>query len=285
MELLAMVYRIFGDWKYLLMLVVTVAGVAGPLWLWHIDQNGKSVSAFVLSQVALQPTDKESVQGLQVLIEGTPLVEPYLSVIQFSNDGGKPIGTSDFEAPLEVRLLSKANVARARVTGKSPDDIEAEISWDKKAIRLKPLLLNPKDKITISVLTSGGQPQFATKARIAGISSVPLIDATKPISSQWWKWGTLTAALLFAIAAMATNPIEMFLKGETSATLHRRMLVINFIVTGCTGVFLVNTFLEATGYQSFWNYMLLSMALFMFASFFASKLNRIPNTTKAVKGR
>lgn len=280
-----MVYRIFGDWKYLLMLVVTVAGVAGPLWLWHIDQNGKSVSAFVLSQVALQPTDKESVQGLQVLIEGTPLVEPYLSVIQFSNDGGKPIGTSDFEAPLEVRLLSKANVARARVTGKSPDDIEAEISWDKKAIRLKPLLLNPKDKITISVLTSGGQPQFATKARIAGISSVPLIDATKPISSQWWKWGTLTAALLFAIAAMATNPIEMFLKGETSATLHRRMLVINFIVTGCTGVFLVNTFLEATGYQSFWNYMLLSMALFMFASFFASKLNRIPNTTKAVKGR
>lgn len=258
------------------MLFVTVTGVAGPIWLWRVDQNAKSLSAAMLSQVALQPTDNDSVQGLQVLIDGTPLVEPFLSVIEISNDGEKPIATADFEVPLEVRLLTKANVARARVTAKSPSDIDAEISWDKQAIKLKPLLLNAKDKITLSVLTSGGQPQFSTKARIAGISTVPLIDATKPIPSRWKKWIFLAAAFLFAIATMITMLVGTFVQRKSSAVLRKRSMLVNSLVTGCTAAVFVNMFLEQIGQNSFAYYMLLNFVIFALATPLSSRLNRMP---------
>lgn len=273
-----MIRRLLNDWKYLLMLVVTVASVAGPFWLWRADQTGKSLSVAMLSQVALQPTDKDSVQGLQVLIDGTPLVEPFLSVIEVSNNGEKPITTADFEAPLEIQLLTKTNVARARVTAKSPSDIEPDISWEKQVLRLKPLLLNSKDKITLSVLTSGGQPQFSTKARIVGISAIPLVDATKPMPNRWKKWAFLAAALLFAIASTATSPTEALVGRKSSATLRRRTLIANSLVTGCTAAIFVNVLLDEIGQQSFWYYMLLCFTIFALATPFSLWLNRMPET-------
>jgi hypothetical protein len=122
------------DWKYLIVLIVGVGAIAAQFWLSHIDQTGKSVSGSILTQVPLQPMDKESILGIQVLVEGVPVVDPFLSVIQLTNDGVKPIATSDFEIPLEIRLLSKTEVVRARMTERFPDDIEAEFSWDKETI-------------------------------------------------------------------------------------------------------------------------------------------------------
>jgi hypothetical protein len=92
--------RVFGDLKYLLMLVLTAAGIGVPVWLWFADQTAKSVSVQLVSQVPLYPNNRDAVVGLQITIDGVSLIDPYLSVLKIVNEGGKPVATADFEAPL-----------------------------------------------------------------------------------------------------------------------------------------------------------------------------------------
>lgn len=272
--------QIIGDWKYLTMLVVTVAGVVVPIWLSQPDIARKSISASVLSQVALQPVDNEFAQEIQVIIGGKSLKNPYLSVIQLSNDGEESIASSDFEVPLEIHLISKTQIARVRVAEKLPADIEAEISWGKQTISLKPLLLNAKDKLTLSVLTSGEQPQFSTRARIAGISSVPLIDATLSFPDPRKKWGLLVVAFLFFVAWNVLTPIGLFSSGNYATRLRKRAALLISILAISGGSLSVYSFLEMLGEDSFWHYMLFCLALIIVTIPFALKLNQTPEVVK-----
>jgi hypothetical protein len=225
-------------------LFATIVGVIVAVWIWRADLNSHSLQARIASQVILQPDNASSINGLQVSIDGAALKSPYLSVLELSNDGNKPISSSDFEAPLEIRIVEGAVIARAQVTETKPKDIEATLSWDTQVIKLKPLLLNPNDVITISILTSGKKPEFSTRSRIAGISLVPINEIPNKLTRNIKAAAFLISALLLFIASDITG--EGFLRGN-SVLLRRRAAIFVSSTTATIGAILFIAFLDTMG--------------------------------------
>ncbi len=227
-----MLKRLLQDWRFYVTLVVGIASVLGPFWLANIDQKSKSLSLMVVSQVSLQPSPKESVSGLEISVEGKPVNSPFSSVIEIKNDGSKPITTNDFEAPLEVHVGSAINIIRAQISKKSPEDIEPDITYDNHVIKLKSTLWNPNDTISISMITSGAQPIFNTKARIVGISSVAVKDSTKPTSNLLTIAILLLAAFALALPTMVCALSLEFYSTQSSKIIplkRETVIVIGFV--------------------------------------------------------
>ena len=184
--------------------IATIAGLAVPIWLWRADLNAKSLSFQLASQVPLTTETAGTIRGLEVLMDGIKIQSPTLSVVTLVNDGKKPLPTADFEAPLELRVLEGSSVVRAEVTSTHPKDVEAKITWDKKVVRFTPVLLNPDETITVSILSEGAKPTFSPRARVIGVSSVEFIDSTKK-APVWQRAGIflVAAVLLFAASDIA----------------------------------------------------------------------------------
>ncbi|MBI3479087.1 MAG: hypothetical protein HY016_01835 [Nitrosomonadales bacterium] len=258
------------DWKFLITLLAAVAGTVVVVWIWRAELTTRSLHFRLAAQTALQPEEKTTVKGLKISIDGVELESPYLSVFELINDGAKPIATADFESPIELRVAPDASVARARVTATRPKDLEAELVTEKQSVKLKPLLLNPEDTVTIAIITSGKPPQFSSRARIAGVIGVPLVDATKSSKLGGKKWLVLAAGFLLAVCYWIAS--DGFLK--RAVYLRPRAAVLVSILSGLTGTVLIVVFLDAFGLQEFWRIALSVIGLGIAAAIAAAFWNR-----------
>ncbi len=283
------------DWKYLVMLAVAVAGVFIPWWLSKPVNSGKPLVIQVLSQSSLQLSSTDLVPGLEVSIDGIAIKEPYFSVLKLSNDGDKAVSTKDFEMPIEIgiapspdsdlsfeknfaRLLRAGeapSIVRARVTSKTPEDVQAVIdASDTKTVHIAPTLLNPKDSITMSILSSGGKPAFSSRARIIGVSSIPINDITKPSESLLSKWMNIFGALFFAIPTLAVVFRTKLLSREKTVILRLRTAQLIFAATCIASTTFIVAAGKSFGYASFWQTFAGTVLVFIVASPFAWMLER-----------
>lgn len=231
----------------------------------------------VVSQVSLQPSPKESVSGLEISVEGKPVNSPFSSVIEIKNDGSKPITTNDFEAPLEVHVDSSINIIRAQILKKSPEDIDPDITYDNHVIKLKSTLWNPNDTISISMITSGAQPIFNTKARIVGISSVAVKDATKstlnPVKIGILIFASFAYALIVAVTAIGLE-FPLIKKSRILISFRRRTVIVILILSSFASSIFCSAFLDAIGVEkTVWYLSLLFSIIFILAIPFARKLD------------
>jgi hypothetical protein len=160
------------DWKFFVTLLAGIAGVVVPVFLWQFDLSSRSLSTRLVTSVALQPEVGAAGEGLQVVLDGAKLESPYLSTLELTNDGSKPIAAADFEVPLELRVAADRKVVRARISSSQPASIPGSLVVGDQVVKLQPLLLNPKDSITFAIITAGGVPSFEPHARISGVSKV-----------------------------------------------------------------------------------------------------------------
>jgi len=209
---------------------------------------------------------------MEISVDGLRLEKPHLVVFEIKNDGKKPILTTDFESPLDIRLESKTSFVRSGVTKRSPKDIETTIKSEQQRISLKPALLNPKDVIEITAITSGDNPIFASKARVVGISNVSIEDSTKEKPSKA-KLSLLLSSSFVCLVVLSlmidalTEPKGIFIR--------KRAAVVVILVSGIPGMIAFVTFLEKLlGVQGFWYTMLYYLMLMVPAGIVASALNR-----------
>ncbi|WP_150775474.1 hypothetical protein [Pseudomonas fluorescens] len=200
----AMKGRVF-DWKFILTLTVAILGIVVPL-VWQSDLSSKSMELRLSSSTSLEPPSK--ILDLQVVLDGKKLETPYSSSLELVNTGSKTVLSSDFDKPIEILIGDGAKLVTARITDTTPNDIPAEISLSGNVIRIAPHLSNPKDAISLSIITSGEKPVYSTRGRIAGIQHIPYTDLTlpKPIYIRYLKsvingvagWGLLCVTVLFS---------------------------------------------------------------------------------------
>jgi len=265
------------DWKYLVMLAVTIASVVIPVWLDKYQNPDKRVIVRVLSQASLQPTGKDAFPGLQVLVDGVDLADPYLSVLQLANEGEMPVSATEFEAPLEVYVEPDRKVIRARVSETSPKDVIANISTEAQKLKLMPTLLNPRDSITVAILTTGGAPTFSSRARIIGISTVPVLGREKKKSS-------LTAISFFAISAFLLAVMclaaywrwPLFAKPGTYAMLRPRTVLAISIALQFGAVGMASFLTDILELESSWSQFGFITVFFIIAIPFARWLEAHP---------
>jgi hypothetical protein len=210
------------DWKYLAMLFATIAAVIVPVWLWVFDINSRSLSVLMVSRAELSPKLEGHEKALLLTLDGKQLESAYVTVLEVTNDGAKPIPASDFESPIELRLDSKTSLLRAALSSAVPKDLSPLVDTHADHISVKALLLNPKDSFRISVITNGEIPQFKAKARITGLPSISIRE--KPKSPyQAASWISLLTAFLFSLAAGITMDI---LTSQKVMPLRRRAAVL-----------------------------------------------------------
>lgn len=263
------------DWKFLLAQLVAVAAIGVPVWIWQSDLNSKSVSVHVLSKVSLQPKEDASLPGVEISMEGMPLQNPHVVSFQISNDGSRPIPSSDFESPLMIAIDSKSSFVRSRVTSSFPKDLNAEIVTKSDSIALKPLLLNPKDNLAISVLTTGETPVFSIRSRIIGVSSVQLLDQSTEKPSTGSPWLSLGFAVLFFVASMLAygGPFS-----SSVVVLRKRASMFIALVAAFPGVHYLLKALEATGNNGFGAYIAATAFLLVPVTLIARTINRFSAT-------
>lgn len=214
--------------------MATIVGLVIPIWLWRADLNAKSLAFQLASQVSLTAETAGSIKGLEVLMDGVKVQSPVLSVVVLTNDGKKPLPTADFEVPVELRIQEQSSIVRAEVVSTQPKDIEANITWDKKMIRFTPVLLNPEESITVSILTEGAKPAFTPRARIIGVSIVEFSDTTKKPPA----WQRSVAFLFASILFFAVSDIAdvQFWGGPKGIYVRRRAALLIKVLAGITGI-------------------------------------------------
>ena len=173
------------DWKYLVMFVVTLGGSLIPIYLGQSDQAARSITVKRLASTSLQPVRHAGNRELEVMLDGRKIDDPYFSLLKVINNGSKPIVSSDFETPLELVVTGDATIVNAQITNSSPPDITAKISIDDKRVMIAPFLSNPEDALYLTVITSGGQPGFEPRARIAGVKSISFVESSSPEPSNF----------------------------------------------------------------------------------------------------
>ena len=173
------------DWKYILTLVVSIAGVAITYLVYRADLESRSLRFVVVSKTELQPSVGALVPDLKVTLDGAVISSPALTVVRLSNEGTRPIPAGDFEAPLRLSVAPPATLVRASVTDLNPTELSPTLTRESDSIAIAPMLLNPGDSITIALLTSGIPKSLVSKARISGVRTVPVEEpsnnAPRPI--------------------------------------------------------------------------------------------------------
>ena len=190
--------KILGiDWKAHLGLILAAAGVFVSWWIYQSDFSAKSISVQLVSQVSLQPSISRAMPDIEFSVDGKKLDQPYLTVINISNDGKRPITSADFEVPLELRFSSDSKLVRIQIADKSPEQLEPKFTETSTGFLLQPTLLNPGDSIKVVLINSGGLPKFRLFGRVVGIPTISLAEANQKAPNK------IRLVILFAGASIA----------------------------------------------------------------------------------
>lgn len=171
------------DWKFVATIAITIAGLVIPVFIWQVDLSSRSLTVRLVSTSPLQPAS--NIQNLQISLNGQNIESPYLSTLELENTGSKPVLTSEFDTPLAILVRGGAKLISAEIANTTPKNIPVRITNLGQEASISPFLSNPKDSITISVISSGPAPEFEPRARIAGINEVRYEDTSVSKTSYW----------------------------------------------------------------------------------------------------
>lgn len=174
------------DWKFVLSILVAIASVGVPVLLWQTDQAAHSMKLDVVSQTSLNPGSTPALTGLKLSLNGQELSDAYLTVLELTNNGSRPILQTDFESLIQIFSELPSKIVRAEVGDVAPKDLKPSIGLEDGQIVWQPLLLNPGDLIRVTVLSISGKPRFGSRVRVAGITKVSLNEVSENRSGMFW---------------------------------------------------------------------------------------------------
>lgn len=186
------------DWKFFFTLLLTLASVVVPVWLWQADLSSKAVTLTIKSTADLQPQGLGRLEGIQVSIDGKSLGTPFVSVLELTNTGSKPILAADFEGPLKIAVAKPSVVVKAQLGSATPTSLEPRVDLIESMVVVQPLLFNPSDVIRLTVVTADAPPEYSVRGRIAGVQEVTVNDA-QSFSKTKRFWLTQAAATLLLV--------------------------------------------------------------------------------------
>ncbi len=269
-------FDISFDWKHWVMVILTSLGVVIPFSIWWIDNQGRSLFLTISTKIPLTILERELIPEMEVLFKGEKITTPYLSEIRVSNDSRKPIPATDFESPIEIRTVGTTRIHSARLKPSGNNEIDAKIIFDSSTVKVNPILLNPGEEFSISIVTGGSIPAFTSRGRISGVSVPPLQDASSAKKDNPLNWLYFIAALFLAVASSLAQQSfqQIFLSKRRIFSLRLRSILFIAVVTQQIAVGLLMRFLNEIGINSLWISVVLVASVLAVSALFAKLLNR-----------
>lgn len=205
---------------------LAILAIIVSIFLWAIQRRKKTLSYDVISSFSLLSVREEIEGKLKVLFEDNPVKNVHLFIIRLINTGNVPITSADYERPVEFSFGEDARILSSEVTATKPENLDVEAEEIDNFYVLLPLLLNPKDSITIKFLVSDYSGPIRIESRIIGVKGL------EPLRDGQWR----TPILVFA--GMAIMAIGLYCGISSDSTLDAKPLTtqnkvgLTLLVTG-----------------------------------------------------
>ncbi len=191
-------------------LVATVIAIISVLVAFRTLRNqnrGKSVRLHYTSnsiRFVLPESDKMD-EIIKVWAGGRALIHPVLVIVRFENTGQAPIVPSDFSGPIRIKFGKLALFTAGVLQWNRDDVLDIEndpVSLDRAGLVFKPMLLNPRDRMTLLAIIDGIPDDVKVTTRIAGVEEV----AHLPPPSDGVTSSMTVTSLLFELQSQWPTP-------------------------------------------------------------------------------
>ena len=135
-------------------------------------RNRKSLSFNTSFQSPIFLANKSVRKDLEVFYKSKKVQDVYLTAVVISNDGQQPIDEKDFKTDITFNIPTEVEVLEVSSADSKPENLNPQIKFTQNEVSISPLLLNPRDKIAITILTSGVKYDLKPSARIVGVKEI-----------------------------------------------------------------------------------------------------------------
>lgn len=172
-----------------------------------IKRKRKSLAYGVIANEVLLSVKKEFKHRVEIFFKGIPVQHVRLILLRIINDGNVPIDSHDFERSLNFSFGQNTIVLSAGVLEIHPPTLLPRLLVESDHVTLEPMLLNPKDIMTIKLLLGQHDGTIAPDMRVKGINEIKnfiknLYNARKRIE-RWAHIWMATFFISMIIAALA----------------------------------------------------------------------------------
>lgn len=177
--------------------VLTLVSIGLTIYIYLKNKKKKELS---YQEVSSTPLINSLHNKVKIHVDDQEIQEKlYLVVLKIFNSGNEPIKKDDFEKDSFIEFSSTyrgvSKVFDAEVSSTDPSDIQCDLyNHDYgKELGFKPLLLNPGEGFTITMLVSK-YDKISIKGRIVGGTIIRSIKKDKR-----WLFGKINSNLIFAL--------------------------------------------------------------------------------------
>jgi hypothetical protein len=139
----------------------------------QLKQTDKRIHYVRFVSPFLVPRDDATREAVELYLNGRQLINPHLYVVRIENSGRAPITPNDFDSPIIVRL-NKSIFTWATLSWNRSDILREEhkIKMSLRELRVGPILLNPRDALTLVALVEAAEDDLSVIARAAGVEQI-----------------------------------------------------------------------------------------------------------------
>lgn len=146
-----------------------------------LRERTRKALAYSVTAVPLASIRSEVRERVQVLFDGSPVLQASLVTVRFRNSGNREIRKRDFEEPISIRFPGAGakwldNLAAGEVEPKALAE-RLRVTESGDGATVEPLLTNQHDRFAVSFLVDGANPQPELSMRLAGIPEFTSEDA------------------------------------------------------------------------------------------------------------
>ncbi len=159
--------------------VLTALSVLVPMVIFflnlYLSQRTKEISIGIVARSPLVARGETDLSDFELIFQGKKVERVESLTLQFENSGDISIEREDFDGDIVAEFGEKARVLSASLSEAAPASLNPSFFSDPNTLFLRPLLLNPGDRFSLSLLISGQPSEPKIRARISGIRRVSLL--------------------------------------------------------------------------------------------------------------
>ncbi|MFI9006636.1 hypothetical protein ACIGNX_05295 [Actinosynnema sp. NPDC053489] len=118
---------------------------------------------------------EDAEQFMKVKLDDYEFIHPMVVAVRFENTGLAPITPDDFTAPIKIHFGEHAAFTNGTIQWNRPDIFDHEktkVTTKNGALVIEPLLLNPRDQVTLLAVVDGFADDIKVTTRVAGVEEV-----------------------------------------------------------------------------------------------------------------
>ncbi len=211
---------------------IALIAIAVSVAVYFAQLQRKDITYELLSNTPLLTVSERGLGQIQLTYNSVPVENPRLAVIRLTNSGNVPIATTDYERPISFAFGEGTTVLSSAITAASPDNLNVSAQNNGNIVVLQPVLLNPRDSLTLKLLVSGKGSGLRADGRIHGVRRIH-----PSVERLWIDWVLLTVGILLAFIGLIITP-----KPESTVARHVNIPGLITIILG--GFFLIVAYMR-----------------------------------------